>query len=423
MDHHRENIRDNIQIMPLSDGAELSVQTCRLQELQKAAETESRLNRSFRNPTVEERDGGESKRPSSGQMTLPGVESASLSPMANARFTFDQFVVGPCNEFAYQAAWAVAEGKRHAYNPLYLYGGSGLGKSHLSGAIGNQIHVNEPSTRIVYTTAEEFVNEMVSAIRKSEMGEFKRKYRRCCDILFVDGVHFFSGKEKTQSELSHTFDHLYNLEKRIILTGAVPPYGLSHVNDGLKSRLAGGLVVDIQPPDFETRKRIFHQKAAYDGVAIPEKVVDLLASRIFGSVRRLEGLLINMIAKSSLMSRPIDLELAQEVIGSLQAMENSKLTIPTIQKFMAQQYHLEIEQLVSPSRRKSICYPRQLAMYLCRRFTDESLDTIGRAFCRDHASVIHSIGVINRQLREKGTVRREVDFLIEKLRPWRKEGV
>jgi chromosomal replication initiator protein len=358
---------------------------------------------------------GNRKRLSSTQMNLPGMALPNPPPVANPRFTFDQFVVGPCNRFAYKAARAVANENRNAYNPLYVYGGSGLGKSHLSGAIGIHIYATQPATRILYTTAEEFVNELVYTIRKNQMREFKEKYRKRCDILFIDGVHFFSGKETTQTELSHTFDHLYNSGKRIILTGTVPPHELSHMTDGLKSRLGGGLVVDIQPPDLETRRRILRHRAEFDGVAVSEDVVDFLASRISGNVRRLEGLLINLIAKSSLLFRPIDLELAQEVIGSLQVTENQRVTISKIQKLVTRQYHLELEQLISRSRRKSVCYPRQLAMYLCRKFTDESLDAIGRAYCRDHASVIHSIGVIERQMRDKARVRREVEFLVEKL--------
>jgi chromosomal replication initiator protein len=360
-------------------------------------------------------DGRRGRRPS-GQMILPGFGSSSLNGMTNPRFTFDQFVVGPGNRFAYAAAWAVANDKRNGYNPLFLYAQSGMGKSHLSCAIGNHILATRPSTRILYVTAEEFFNEMVSAIQKKEMAEFKEKYRRRCDILFVDGVHFFSGKKATQAEISHTFDHLYNAGKKIILTGSSSPHEISHMTDGLKSRLAGGLVVDIQPPDLETRRRILHQKAEFDGAGIPEDVVDLLAHRVSGSIRRLEGLVVNLIAKSSLLYRPIDLELAQDVLASFQVREKQRITIETIQKLAAKQYHIHVEQLTSRSRRKSICYPRQVSMYLCRKFTTESLDAIGKAYHRDHASVIHAIGVIERQIREKVRVRREVEFLVDKLK-------
>jgi chromosomal replication initiator protein len=324
--------------------------------------------------------------------------------------------VGTSNRFAFEAAWAVATERRALYNPLYLYGGSGLGKSHLCGAIGSQIHSSEPGVQILNTTAEQFVDQMVLGIRKNEMAEFKEKYRRRCDVLVIDGVHFFSGKEKTQAELSHTLDHLTNSGKQVILTGTVPPQELRHMTDGLISRLGGGLVVDIQPPEVETRGRILHQKARLEGVPLPDDVVDLIASRISGSVRRLEGLLVNMIAKSSLLSRPIDLDLAREVLGSFQISESQMSTIDSIQKLVARQYHLEVAQMISRSRKRSICHPRQLAMYLCRAFTDESLDGIGRAFCRNHASVIHSIGVIERKLREKAKIRREVEFLRERLK-------
>jgi len=363
----------------------------------------------------EAKTGYRQRGPRPGQMNFPGIGFPYRTSVTHSRFTFDRFVVGPCNQFAYEASRVVASEKGNPYNPFYLYGGSGLGKSHLAGAIGNHITVIEPTTRIVYVTAEGFVNEMVTAIRKNGMGEFKEKYRQRCDVLFIDGVHFFSGKKTTQTELSHTFDHLYNSSKRIVLTGAVPPHELTHMTDNLRSRLAVGLVVDIQPPDIETRKRILLHKASFEGVSIGEDVLDLLASQVFGNVRRLEGLLVNLIAKSSLLCRPINLELALEVIGSLQKAENHQVTIDRIQSLVAQQYHLEVDQLVSRSRRKSVCYPRQLAMYLCRKFTNESLDAIGRAYRRDHASVIHSIGVIEKQMREKARVRREIDFLVQKL--------
>lgn len=375
------------------------------------------LNRFSHRMEGEARADGKRQRPSPRQMMLPGIELDNRPSAANRRFTFDRFVVGPCNRFAYQAAWVVANGESHAYNPLYFYGGSGLGKSHLSCAIGNHIQNLEPATRILTVTAEEFVNEMVLSIRKNEMWGFKEKYRRRCDILLIDGVQFFSRKEKTQGELSHTLDHLCSFGKQIILTSMVPPHEISHMTDGLKSRLGCGLVVDIQPPDLETRGRILRLKSESEGVALPEDVVEFLASRIHGNIRRLEGLLINLMAKSSLLFRPIDLELAQEVIESFQVAENHRATIGSIQKLVAEQYHLEVEKLISRSRRKSVCYPRHLAMYLCRKFTDESLDAIGRAFCRDHASVIHSIGVIEKHIREKAKVRRELDFLVEKLRP------
>jgi len=326
-------------------------------------------------------------------------------------------VVGPSNRFAYYAAWTVANKRGGTYNPLYLYGESGLGKSHLASAIGNHIFQAEPATRIRFVTAEEFLSEMVSFLKKHEMWRFKERYRRQCNILFIDGVHFLSGKEGTQSELSHTLDHLYHSGKQIILTGNVPPQQLSHMTDGLKSRLGCGLVVDIQPPDLETRKGFLRRRAEFEGLVLPENVVDFIASQTRGSIRRLEGLLINLIAKSSLLSRPLELELAQEVIVLLQGKESHKVTISLIQNAVAGQYRIGVEQLVSRSRRKSVCHPRQLAMYLCRKLTDESLDTIGRAFCRDHASVIHSIGVIERQIREKARVRLEIDFLMEKLEP------
>ncbi len=400
----------------VSRGSNLMVPACRGREHEIGIFVDS-LDRISRQSEVKAAKDSMQEQSETGQMILPGFGPDHHPTLGNKRFTFDHFVVGPCNQFAYQAAWAVAHQRQLAYNPLYFFGESGLGKSHLTGAIGNHIFEVEPATRMRYVTAEEFVNEMVSAIRKNEMWRFKDKYRRRCDILFIDGVHFLSGKERTQSELSHTLDHLYHAGKQIILTATVPPHRLSHMTDGLKSRLGGGLVVDIQPPDFETRRGILRHMAEFEGIALPDDVLNLLASQVGGNVRRLEGLLINLIAKSSLLSRPIELKLAQEVIGLFRVTEGHNVTISSIQKVVARQYRIEVEQLSSRSRRKSICHPRQLAMYLCRKLTDESLDTIGKAFCRDHASVIHSIGVIERRMREKANLRREIDFLLEKLGP------
>jgi chromosomal replication initiator protein len=417
MNNIRVNAKEEVQdsLHPKKRG--LLSRPLRLPERSDSGRAETSSNDPIGDTAVDASLGGQAKTSASKQMTIPGFEPHPFLPFVNRRFTFGQFVVGPTNRFAYKAALTVANKKGNAYNPLYFFGESGLGKSHLSGAIGNHILETEPATRIVYVTAEEFVSEMVSSIREKEMWGFKEKYRRRCDILFIDGVHFLSGKEKTQSELSHTLDHLYHSGKRIILTANVPPHKLSHMTDGLKSRLGCGLVVDIQPPDFETRKKILRSRAEFEGTVLPDDVVALLASGVSGSIRRLEGLLINLIAKSSLLSRPIEIELAQEVIRLFQVAESRKITIDSIQKRVAEQYQIEVEQLTSRSRRRTICHPRQMAMYFCRKLTGESLDTIGKAFFRDHASVIHSIGVIERQMREKAKVRREIDFLMEKLRP------
>jgi len=405
-----ENPGIDIQRSFVPGVGEMSVSD-RLVLRRSAEKTEEGLRRS---PEPKAEPEGKREVSPSVQMSLPGV-GAGQPTVRNRRFTFDQFVVGPSNRFAYKAAWAVANERPRAYNPLYVYGESGLGKSHLCGAIGDRIRQTQPHTEILYTTAEEFLSEMVAAIRKNEMWAFKEKHRRRCDIVVIDGVHFFSGKQKTQSELSHTLDHLSNGGKQMILTGNVAPHEITHMSEGLKSRLGCGLVVDIQPPDFDTRKRILLHRADFDGVMLSEDVVEFLASAISGSVRRLEGLLVNLMAKSSLLFRPIDLELAQEVVRSFQTLENQKATITTIQNLVAKQFHIGVDQLTSRSRKKSICHPRQIAMYLCRKLTDEALDAIGRAFGRDHASVIHSIGVVERRIREKAGVRREIDFLVEKL--------
>jgi chromosomal replication initiator protein len=235
----------------------------------------------------------------------------------NKRFTFEHFVVGPCNQFAHSAAWAVSNKIGIHYNPLFFYSDVGLGKSHLSTAMGNYMLKKWPETRICLVSAEEFVNEMVTALRRDEIASFKEKYRKCSDILVIDGVHFFSGKPNTQAELSHTLDTLYNCGKQIILTSIIPPEDIPKMGEGLKSRLGCGLVVRLQAPRQETRRRILEAKALAEGVHIPDAVLEYLASHINGNIRQMEGTVIGIIAQSSLMHRPIDLDLARESLGRL----------------------------------------------------------------------------------------------------------
>jgi chromosomal replication initiator protein len=242
-----------------------------------------------------------------GQMVLPKMATGPLGGVRlNKRFTFEHFVVGPCNQFAHSAAWAVSNKIGIHYNPL------GLGKSHLSTAMGNYMLKKWPETRICLVSAEEFVNEMVTALRRDEIASFKEKYRKCSDILVIDGVHFFSGKPNTQAELSHTLDTLYNCGKQIILTSIIPPEDIPKMGEGLKSRLGCGLVVRLQAPRQETRRRILEAKALAEGVHIPDAVLEYLASHINGNIRQMEGTVIGIIAQSSLMHRPIDLDLARE---------------------------------------------------------------------------------------------------------------
>ncbi len=352
-----------------------------------------------------------------GQMVLPKMASGPLGGIRlNKRFTFERFVIGPCNQFAHSAAWAVSNKIGIHYNPLFFYSDVGLGKSHLSTAIGNYMLEKWSETRICLVSAEEFVNELVTALRRDGIASFKEKYRKYSDILVIDGVHFFSGKPATQAELSHTLDTLYNDGKQIILTSIVPPEEIPKMGEGLKSRLGCGLVVRLQAPDSETRRRILEAKALTEGVHIPDPVLDYLASHINGNIRQLEGTIISIIAQSSLMHRSIDLDLARESMRNVVKEEERIVSIELIQEVVGRHYRVDIERMKSRSKRREIYLPRQVAMFLCRKLTNGSLEAIGKAFNKKHASVIYSIANMERKVRDDPRIGRQIEFLTEKVR-------
>jgi chromosomal replication initiator protein len=353
---------------------------------------------------------------SNDQLLLPNIRLVNpWKPRFNPMFTFDRFVVGPCNEFAYSAAKTVARERETRYNPLYLYADVGLGKSHLSSAVGNFINNHSNEDRVYYLSAEEFVTELVRCIMKKKVEDFKEKYRRGCDVLVIDGIHFLSGKEKTQLELTHTLDALYNYGKRVILTSCKVPKELPSMGEDLKSRLSCGLMIYIKPPDIETRRNILLAKATREGLSLSENVLEYLAQNVEGSVRRLESALINLMAQGSLLKRPIDMDLAKEVVKCVAEKKERVVTIDDVKKCVNRYFQLQKDQLESKSRKRSITYPRQIAMYLSRTHTGESLEAIGKAFNRDHASVIHSIASISKGMKEKAMVRSHVDYLSKKL--------
>jgi chromosomal replication initiator protein len=335
----------------------------------------------------------------------------------NGDYTFDRFVVGPCNEFAYSAALEVARSQRTRYNPLLLLADVGLGKSHLSCAIGNHVVEHGPQQRVYYTTAEGFITEMVRGLKSKQLEGFKEKYRRQCDVLVIDGIEFLSGKTHTQTELAHTLDALTGSRKRIVLTSNLPPKDIPEMEESLRSRITSGLVVDIKPPDPDTRCRILQQKSRQEGVELPEEVTDYLARRLTHNVRQLESGLIHLIAKASLLRRPIDLELAREVTRDL-LRDSSLPTRPTIDQIVdcvCHHFKIDRDTLLSRSRKRSVYYPRQVAMYLCRQHTDATLSLIGKAFRRDHASVIHSLAVIQRRCLGDTTTRHQLAFLSQQI--------
>jgi len=332
----------------------------------------------------------------------------------NRRFTFDQFVVGAGNSFAFSAALAMASGKSSRCNSLYLLADTGLGKSHLSHAIGNHILSEKPGLRVLYVTAEEFTNEMVLSLKQRCMETFKEKYRNKCDVLLLEEIQFLSGKEKTQAELAYTLDALGQDNKRVVFTGTHFPKDIPKLKSRLQSRLTAGMVTHIEPPDFETRLKILEKKAAHEAIHLPGDVADLLAGTITRDVRQLESAVIGIAAKSSLMGKRIDIRLAHEILDAV-CGDRQTISIDRILQLICQYFKISLEALQSNSRKKGVVYPRNLSMYLCRKYTDETLETIGRALNRSHATVIYAVEAVNREMEQKGGVCNQVEFLSQQL--------
>ena len=322
----------------------------------------------------------------------------------NPRYTFDTFIVGPSNQFAHAACRAVAEAPSRSYNPLFIYGGVGLGKTHLMHAVGQYVLQHDPSLRLTYISSERFMNEMINALRYDRILEFRERYRSV-DILLVDDIQFVSGKEGTQTEFFHTFNALYDAQKQIVISSDHPPNEIPALEERLRSRFEWGLIADIQPPDIETRVAILTRKAEAEGVPLPDSVAMYMAGRIKSNIRELEGSLIRLIAYASLTGREISLDLAQEVLKNVMAQDAKAVTIETIQRFVADYYQLRVADLKSRNNSKSIAVPRQISMYLCKSLTNASLPEIGRSFGgKHHSTVIHSLKKVE-ELRK-----RDVDF-------------
>ena len=329
-------------------------------------------------------------------------------------FTFDHFVVGGNNDFAYSASLSLASRRNAVQNALFLLSETGMGKSHLSQAIGHYILSEYPSDRVYYMTAEDFSNEMVSAYRHDTISRFKKKYRDQCDVLLLEDVHYLGGKERTQIELALTLDTLFESGKKIIFSSCYLPAEIPKLNDKLRSRLGCGLISSIDPPNFRTRVRILQKKASLNGYAIPEDILTYLASELTDDVRQLESGLIGVAAKSSLLGIPIDLSLAESVVKNI-ARRRKRITIDVIKKLVCKYYRISIKEMVSSSRKQSIVRPRQIAIYLARKYTDSPLQAIGKSFNRYHATALHSIGAVERRLKENGPVKKQVEFLSKKI--------
>ncbi|MDQ2976672.1 MAG: chromosomal replication initiator protein DnaA [Acidobacteriota bacterium] len=319
------------------------------------------------------------------------AKQVAFDPALNAKYTFANFVVGSCNQFANAAALAVAEAPGKTYNPLYLYGGVGLGKTHLMHACGHAIKQRNPHLKLSYLSSERFMNELINAIRYDKTQGFREKYRSV-DVLLIDDIQFMAGKERTQEEFFHTFNALYEQQKQIVISSDCPPREIPTLEERLHSRFEWGLIADLEPPDLETKVAILKRKAEAMGVAISDDVALFIASRVKNNVRELEGSLIRLVAISSLRGIPISKDIAKDAIRNIASEEEAGVvTIPQIQKTVAATYKITVEQLVAKDNSRQFAFPRQIAMYLCKRLTKHSYPEIGRAFGgKHHTTVIHS---------------------------------
>ena len=361
---------------------------------------------------------GESASPSRGStrppLAIPPETADILAGWLNPRYTFDRFVVSSCNQFAHAAAIAVAEQPSRAYNPLYVYGGVGLGKTHLMQAIGNRLALRGDA-RMRYLSTEQFMNELINAIRFERTLEFKERYRNV-DVLLIDDIQFLAGKERTQEEFFHTFNALYDAQKQIVITSDCPPRAIPTLEDRLRSRFEWGLIADIQPPDLETKIAILRKKAESDCVVVPDDVALFIATNSKSNIRELEGSLNRVVAYASVSGREMTLDLAKDTLQDLLVSESPAITVEGIQKLVANHYNLKVTELKSKNNSQQIAFPRQVAMYLCKRMTESSLPEIGRRFGgKHHSTVIHAIQKVEKKRSNEKDFDRLVDSFVQLL--------
>ncbi len=342
----------------------------------------------------------------------PRPEGGGLTTRLQGRFTFETFVVGPSNRFAHAAALAVAETPARAYNPLFIYGGVGLGKTHLLHSIGHYTAENHPGLSVRYVSVETFTNEFINALRDGGIRSFKDQYRST-DILLIDDIQMLEGREQTQEEFFHTFNALQESGKQIVISSDRPPSAIKTLEDRLRSRFEMGLITDVQPPDIELRIAILRKRVMTDGYQIRDaEVLSYIAARVSTNVRQLEGALIRVVAHSSISGRPVTVELAQEVLVDLFPDGAGGVRIDLVQEATARHYGISLEELVGDRRTKRVVVPRQVAMYLSRELTDASLPAIGRAFGgRDHTTVIYAVQKVTRQMTDEGSIYETVQAL------------
>jgi len=348
-----------------------------------------------------------------------GLEQNDLAKQSNliSKYTFDNFVVGASNQFAQAACLAVANQPGNHYNPLCLYGGVGLGKTHLVNAIGHKVLAKSPHFKVVYLASESFMNELIASLRRDRMDHFKARFRKV-DMLILDDIQFLAGKERTQEEFFHTFNSLYETHKQIVITSDRFPKEIPGLEDRLRNRFEWGLIADIQPPDMETRVAILQKKAEMENVPLPHNVAIFIASHINSNVRELEGSLTRLGAFSSLTKTAITIDLAKEVLQHTLKGLHQEITVETIQKVICEHFNLKLGELKSKRRTRNIALPRQMAMYLCRKHTPTSFPTIGDKFGgRDHSTVIHAAKTIGEKIKEDPHIQATIDTLTKSLKP------
>lgn len=349
-----------------------------------------------------------------GATTFVDIEPIELS--LNPKYTFQTFVVGSCNQFAHAASQAIAESPGKTYNPLYIYGGVGLGKTHLMHAAGHEIKTRNRHLRLSYISAEKFMNELINAIRYDKTQTFREKYRSI-DVLLMDDIQFMAGKERTQEEFFHTFNALYDGQKQIVISSDCPPREIPTLEERLHSRFEWGLIADMEPPDLETKVAILKRKADLDGVVLPDDVAFFIASKVKSNIRELEGSLVRLVAISSLRGLPISKMLAQDAIRNIAEDDQpAGITIDHIQQVVASHYRLRVDELNSKNNSRHIAVPRQVAMYLCKRLTRHSYPEIGREFGgKHHTTVIHSVDKIEGLVLKDQNFHRVVSDLMDSL--------
>jgi len=346
----------------------------------------------------------------------PPPPPASSGFVLNPRFTFESFVVGSSNQFAHAAARAVAETPSRSYNPLFLYGGVGLGKTHLVHAIAHEVLLRAPGSRVLYLSAERFLNELINALRFERMHEFKRRYREL-DVLLMDDVQFIAGKDSTQEEFFHTFNALHDAQKQIVVTSDALPKEIPTLEERLRSRFEWGLIADIQPPDLEMKVAIIRKKAAAEKMEIPNDVALFIAGTVKSNIRELEGRLNRVLAFASLTGKPVSVELARETLKDIVGTEESRAVPAEILKTVAAHYGLRVSDMKARSNAKPIAFPRQVAMYLCRRLTGMSYPEIGRLFNdKHHSTVMHSVEKIERLVDDDANFRKVIESFLQPYR-------